>query len=512
MSKWKSFSKKKRTWIIVLCILVAAAIGVGIYFAVRPEKGVSADIVEAKQENLVQTINPTATIESSDTDQFTLTKGTVPVNVNVKPGDRVQKGEILATFDLSDLQQQVSEKQTAYSKAVSAYNAAVTSNQTARQQLTQINSDIAALEAKIQSLQSQSQLPSGSSGDLSLNAGFLQEIMKNMTPEQIQQLLEMFKAAGGTDSGFNGIVSGSVQNATELVEAQSELLKLQAQKIVLEAQSAVSVADVYQIAVDSTKTALDQAKAQLNALSSGWVARADGLVTAVNIEKGVAFGGAQDTQTDLSGILSALTSGEQMDTASIMEMITQMSGASSVGMSVSYDGGLQAVFTVGKYDVLKLHVGQEVTVSSVTGDFTGKIEYISPVASSSGGLSLNSLTGASSSGATVTVKASIDNPDSSIIIGFDVDVEIATEHADNAVAIPMEALGFDGSEKYVFVYNEKDHTVSKRPVTTGIASDTMYEIVTGLQAGEQVVRNPSSDLTDGARVEPSSSAQTTSNK
>ena len=511
MSKWKSFSKKKKTWIVVIAVLLTAAIGVGIYFAVRPEAGASVEVVEAKRETLIQTINPTATIESSDSDSFTLAKGTVPVSVNVKPGDRVRKGDVLATFDLTDFQQQVREKQETYNKAVAAYNGAVTSNQTAKQQLSQINADIASLEEKIGSLGSQSQIPSGGTGDLSQNAGFLQEIMKNMTPEQIQKLLEMFKASGGTDSGFNEIISGSLENASELVKAQSELLKLQAQKVVLEAQSAVSVADVYQIAVDSAKTSLDNAKSQLNELSSGWVARSDGLVTAVDIEQGVPFGGAQNSEMDLSGILSALTSGQQMDTSAIMDMLSQISGASSVGMSVSYDGGLQAVFSVGKYDVLNLHVGQDVKISSVTGEFTGKIEYISPVASSSGGLNISSLTGGSSSGANVTVKASIDNPDNSIIIGFDVDVEIATEEADNAVAIPMEALCFDGSEQYVFVLDEKEQTVSRRTVTTGIASDTMYEIVSGLEPGEKIVRNPSSSLTDGAKVDPAA-AQTTSDK
>ena len=208
---------------------------------------------------------------------------------------------------------------------------------------------------------------------------------------------------------------------------------------------------------------------------------------------------------DLSGLLSSLTSGEQMDSSSIMQMVTQMMDAANTGMTVSYDDGLQAVFSVGKYDVLKLHVGQEVKISSVTGEFTGKIEYISPTASTSGGLNISSLTGGSASSANVTVRASIDNPDESIIIGFDVDIEIATETAQNAVAIPMEALYIDGSDKYVYVLND-DNTISKRSVTTGIASETMYQIVSGLKAGEKVVRNPSDNLTDGEKVNPVAAA------
>ncbi len=504
MSKWKTFSKKKKTWIIVLCIVLVAAIGLGIYFLVRPDDRFSAEIVEAQEQNIVQTINPTATIEASDSDNFTLAKGTVPLNVNVEPGDRVKQGDILATFDLSDLREQVSEKQQAYDKALSAYNAAVTSNQTAKQQLTQIESDISALESKIESLQSQASVPSGDMTNVTEDVAFIQEIIKNMTPEQIQQLLDMFKNSGGSDNAFNEIISGSFGNVSELVEAQSELVKLQAQKVVLQAQSAVSVADLYKVAVDTAQQALSSAQDQLDALASGWVAQKDGLVTAVNITEGEPFGGAQQ-EMDLSGLLSSLTSGEQMDSSSIMQMVTQMMDAANTGMTVSYDDGLQAVFSVGKYDVLKLHVGQEVKISSVTGEFTGKIEYISPTASTSGGLNISSLTGGSASSANVTVRASIDNPDESIIIGFDVDIEIATETAQNAVAIPMEALYIDGSDKYVYVLND-DNTISKRSVTTGIASETMYQIVSGLKAGEKVVRNPSDNLTDGEKVNPVAAA------
>lgn len=505
MGKWKSFSKKKKAWIIVACVVLAAALGVGIYFLVRPEPGTPVEVVTAENEKLVQTINPTATVESSDTDNFTLTAGTVPLNVNVQPGDRVKAGDVLATFDLTDLQQQVNEKQSAYDKAVSAYNAAVASNQSAKQQLTQINADIAAQEQEIEALKAKGIAPAEDLEQMRQDIAYIQQLVQNMTPEQLQELLEMFQAAGGTDSTFNSLISGSMQNLTNLVEAQSRLIKLQAQKVLLQAQSAISVSDIYQIAVDAAKSALDSARAQLNELSAGWVAQKEGLVTAVNIEEGVPFGGAQQEQNvDLSSILSSLTSGAQMDSSSIMQMITQMMNASSVGMSVSYDDGIQAVFSVGKYDVLDLHVGQEVKISSVTGDFNGKIVYISPTASSSGGLNISSLTGGSSSSANVTVKASIENPDESIIIGFDVDVEIATNEVQDAVAIPMEALSFDGSENYVYVLNA-DNTVTKRTVTTGIASDTMYQVLSGVEAGETVVRNPSSDLEDGAKVEPTRS-------
>jgi hypothetical protein len=55
-------------------------------------------------------------------------------------------------------------------------------------------------------------------------------------------------------------------------------------------------------------------------------------------------------------------------------------------------------------------------------------------------------------------------------------------------------------KKYVFVYNEAEDTVTKKEVETGLVSDTMYQIISGVSVGDQIVKSPSKTLVDGARV------------
>ena len=88
-----------------------------------------------------------------------------------------------------------------------------------------------------------------------------------------------------------------------------------------------------------------------------------------------------------------------------------------------------------------------------------------------------------------------------MVIGFDVDVSIDTEKLENVMVIPVEAVSTNDGENCVFVYNEKEKTVSKRVVTLGVGSDTMYEVLEGLQVGEQVVLNPKTALTDGDKIQ-----------
>lgn len=76
-----------------------------------------------------------------------------------------------------------------------------------------------------------------------------------------------------------------------------------------------------------------------------------------------------------------------------------------------------------------------------------------------------------------------------------------TEKLENVMLIPVEAVSTNDGEDCVFVYNEKEKTVSKRVVTLGVGSDTVYEVLEGLQVGEQVVMNPKTVLADGDKIQ-----------
>jgi HlyD family secretion protein len=98
------------------------------------------------------------------------------------------------------------------------------------------------------------------------------------------------------------------------------------------------------------------------------------------------------------------------------------------------------------------------------------------------------------------VVCTIDNPGHELIPGTNVDAEIRTAVAENALVIPREALRHDGGGDYVFLM--KDGLVERRPVKTGSTSATLAQVTVGLADGDTVVLPSDIPLKPGDRVAP----------
>lgn len=103
---------------------------------------------------------------------------------------------------------------------------------------------------------------------------------------------------------------------------------------------------------------------------------------------------------------------------------------------------------------------------------------------------LSSLT---NSGAGVECTIEIKNPDENIIAGFDADVEIQTGQYLGVTVVPIESITLEKTGSYVYLYNDKDKTVTKTEIKTGAISDTAYEVTSGLKPGDRIVASPKTD-------------------
>ena len=162
--------------------------------------------------------------------------------------------------------------------------------------------------------------------------------------------------------------------------------------------------------------------------------------------------------------------------------------------------------SLGEYDIHKVKVGMQATITSAYGKYTGEVLSKAPVATggSSGSIldSVGSIAGISglssltSTGAGVEVQVSVNNADDNIIAGFDADVEIAVGDYQNIVTVPIESIVLEKTGTYVYLYNEEDKTVTKNLIETGAVSDSVYQVTSGLQVGDKIVSTPSSDYTE----------------
>ncbi|NLP48162.1 MAG: hypothetical protein GX345_04370 [Clostridiales bacterium] len=490
------WSTKKKIGTSVFIILVVAVITLGLFYIFKPEPPQKVSLVTVGRGEIVQTLDATGTVESSNQEKFTVLNDTKVLTVNFRVGDRVQKGDVLATFDTTSLGKIIDAKQKNYKMAQDAYVSARDSAKTSASDLVQLEKDVNRIENEIKDLEKK----------MSSEDKKEAEEVKESAADKFNSLfgnnflISLLTGKSMNDFDLSSITGFSTEQ-TKLSTLQFELMQLQAKQTIAKAQASGTLETTLKAFSDSALDDLNATKAAVDVLKTGWVAEADGIVREVKITAGKTFESelAVDSAIDLSSIMNLISSGS--DDLDIMGLIKEYIMPDQVGMIIEYYP-FEASFILGKYDVLKVEMDQPAVIKSASGqEFEGVISYISPVASASSSISINSLLGAgggSSNG--VEAKVKIPNPDSSIIIGFDVDISIDVDRAENAVLVPAESIQFDSEGSYVFFYNSKTKRVTRSEVKTGIFSGAIYQVFEGVEDGDTILKAPPLTLKDGDKV------------
>lgn len=252
-----------------------------------------------------------------------------------------------------------------------------------------------------------------------------------------------------------------------LASAQIQLAALYAQKEVYTITASASTVNAQKQAKDAAKKAYDTTKNARDDLAKGWTAEFSGVITTCDIESG--------SQTT----------------------------ALSTGITLENMKKRVVTISLGEYDVHKVKEGMAATVKTAYGTYDGVVASIAPTATggSQGSMldSVGSMAGISglssltNSGAGVECKVVVDHPDENIIVGFDADVEIVTGTYSSVPCVPIESIVLEKEGTYVYLYNEKDETVTKTKIETGATSDTSYEVTSGLSVGDRIVATPQTD-------------------
>jgi HlyD family secretion protein len=96
------------------------------------------------------------------------------------------------------------------------------------------------------------------------------------------------------------------------------------------------------------------------------------------------------------------------------------------------------------------------------------------------------------------VICTIDNPDLTLIPGTNVNAEIRSKVAENAITVPKEVIRRQGSQ--IGVFSLDGDKLAWRPVRTGISSVTRVQIVEGLKEGDPVALPVERTLKAGEEV------------
>ena len=467
-----------RRTIVVLLILLAL-VGAGGYYLYQQQVSAAQAAAQANLQtaqisrgDLVATVSGAGNISAPQETNLSFELTGVPITqVNVKVGDKVKNGDLLAQEDDSQLQfslrtanaqlssaqanldklkqpplaADVASAQAQVASAQTAYTVAVNKANHAPDQLMSAKAALDKAAAALQSAQAAFNLiawrPNSST---STQAAALASATADYEAAQATYNLAL------TDINDSGVKSA----AQALASAQDNLAKI------TQPATPQDLA-VAQASVTSAQVSVDQATRNLN--QAKIIAPFDGTIAAVNY---------------------------------VVGQLLPSSGASTVITLVNL-ANLQTQVTISEVDVTGVQVGQQVnmTFDAISGQtFPGKVTSITPVGTITSGV-VNY---------TVTVALTKSSPQ--VMPGMSATAAIVVAQRNNVLMVPNRAVKTQGNRKVLTLLFKGSQV--PLVVQTGLNNDTNTEIDSAtaldgtavtLADGDVVVLNPTTTTTGGNR-------------
>lgn len=166
--------------------------------------------------------------------------------------------------------------------------------------------------------------------------------------------------------------------------------------------------------------------------------------------------------------------------------VGEMASAGMPLVSVVDISQVRAVANVPVKEAASIRVGRPARVAGPDGDMAGTVTVVSPAANTNA--------------TTVEVWVQVANPGERLKPGETAHVSIIAETIQNTLVIPVAALlnGDQGGQKVIVI--SSDSVAHERMVTVGVRQGDRVQILSGVQAGEQVVTSGGLGLEDKAKV------------
>ena len=461
---WLAKMPRPVLWIGLIVLL--AIIGAGVYFFISTKQAGAAATAQqpalqtstARQGNLVLRASGTGTLIAANEVKLGFKTSGILTKLNIKLGDQVKTGDLLATLDSTDQEIALAQAQQSLNQLTSASAIAT--------------AQLAVTTAQANVINAQSALGGAQYWQ---NPALAQNEYANL----VLAKANLDKAQATWDSLNTG---GYISNTNEAAAYQA----------LYSAQQAYNTAQYYYSVYSQAPTQRQVTAAEATlALAQAQVVEAQNLVAALT-------GGsvpANATGTGLNALnaakLAVQTAQNNLDATKLYTPIsgTVMAIANQVGDSV----GSATVITIADLTQAELQIYMDQLdfnnikngyVAKVTFDaqpndvFTGKVTQVSPQLVSVSGTSvvegLVLLDQKQASGATLNLP-----------LGVGASVDVIAAQANNVILVPIQALHQLSPGNYaVFVVVGGKPTL--RIVTVGLQDSTFAEIKTGLKAGEVV--------------------------
>lgn len=303
------------------------------------------------------------------------------------------------------------------------------------------------------------------------------QVLMELDPTDLQLALASAQSTlSNAQASLNSAKIKSSQGLNQLIIAKTGLDNAAASL-----QTAQSAYDV--IAWRPDAGLMSQATALQTATNAYQSALASYNITASNLSDNSALTTAQN---GVDQAQTALT--QAQDNLSKANLISPINGtvsavnynvgdtASGVAVVVVDLSKIQVKVTIAEVDIPSVKVGQtaQMTMDALPGKtYTATVAAINPAANVTSGV------------VNYAVIASVTDPDGDVLPGMTANLAIETSRRDNVLLAPLRAVKTQGTQKIATVLYKGQQITT--PVTTGLQNDTLVEITSGLNEGDEVI-------------------------
>ncbi len=490
----------------VIGALVALAVvgGAAAAFALAGRSALEVDTGEVARQELAVIVSAAGSVSAAErVDVYPPTAGLL-VSVNVSDGDPVSAGDVIAVMDVAPLEVQLAQAEAAYAGAVAQREAVTKSAPGA--------TDVAAAQAAVNVAWTAYEIADAQYDAALAGAGAPSASDIAAAEAAVAAAQSVYDAAvAAYDSYYNTVYLPAPEPRDPSLETALVALTLareQAAANLLTAQQNLAALNAMTggAATASAKIARDQAyAAYLAALSQREALARASSVTGAIAATDAAIEAAERARDLASATLEKAEIVAPIDGVVLFNTVSGgILGGPVVkpgpGSSVSPAAAPFAVvalesltFTaqVDEADVTRVDTGMSATVWL---DGLPGVEFATEVARV-GRQSVLTPTG----GTAFPLEFTIDNTaDADVLLGMNGSVEIRIETVGSTLAMPIEALLEEGTGHYVYVVD--DGVARRAEITVGRMTETLVEVVSGLEAGDVVVTSSVGNLDDGTRV------------
>ena len=525
---------KKKTINKVMILVVAgiavflSALTVASMTMEKPKTASQVETVEVEKGNVAEELDATGTVESRNKKVFFSPVNATVKKLNFEAGDSVRKGQQLVTYDLEDLEKENQKALLIVKSGRLDLEDAVNQSEEALEKQSEAKANVQTLEGQVDEWQQyvydlqaaiQQRTTDAQNQAAAQASASAQEAAKAAQKAYQQQLKEYqesekklrdirdkaLTAYNQAKNEYDMAMETWKKNASEpnqeaLLEKEKARTQAElAYKAAQEAYGQLTPPDMEGLTGAAGSTDLSGASADTSdlqrELDSASATLAE-LQSELASEKAVAEADPASLSKEAKEKMEVANNLTELEAKSVEELIeegkkgiqAEFNGVISdcqVAQGAAVTQGMQ-LFTlesteevsvnisVSKYDYEVLKEGQKATIEMGDSTYKGTLVKINRVA-------IPNAEGTPMIGAEVR----IDNPDENIFIGVEAKVTVHAEQAKGVPVVPVEAVNIGKSGSFCYVL--RDGVIEKQEVQTGISSDTMVEIKSGLKAGDQVI-------------------------